>query len=158
VITDLEFVSDQFITEPLDSVDIEEPQVINLEDDGLLKENLAIFLEEAEDHLATIDQFLINDRPTNDNYNTLIRALYTLRGSSAMAHVDHVFEASSKLKTYLKHYYKKSWISSDETALLTHYAQFVRDYLHTLKHEGSEQKFVKFMTPLMWHGIATISN
>ncbi|UTO20181.1 Hpt domain-containing protein [Acinetobacter sp. Z1] len=141
VITDLEFVNDQFIAEPLDSVDIEEPQVINLEDDGLLKETLAIFLEEAEDHLATIDQFLINDRPSNENYNTLIRALHTLRGSSAMAHVHHVFEASSKVENLFKTLLQEELdSSSDETALLTHYAQFVRDYLHTLKHQGSEQK------------------
>ncbi len=106
-------------------------------DDVLIKETLAIFLEEAEDHLATIDQFLLNERPTNDNYNTLIRALHTLRGSSAMAHVDQVFEASSKVENLFKTLLQDELdSSSDETALLTNYAQFVRDYLHTLKQEG----------------------
>ena len=113
-----------------------------LDDEALIKETLAIFLEEAEDHLTTIDQFLLNDRPTNDNYNTLIRALHTLRGSSAMAHVEHVFEASSKVENLFKTLLQEELdSSSDETALLTHYAQFVRDYLHTLKHQGSQQKF-----------------
>ncbi|MCL5768294.1 Hpt domain-containing protein [Acinetobacter sp. ANC5681] len=113
-----------------------------LDDEALIKETLSIFLEEAEDHLTTIDQFLLNDRPTNDNYNTLIRALHTLRGSSAMAHVEHVFEASSKVENLFKTLLQEELdSSSDETALLTHYAQFVRDYLHTLKHQGSQQKF-----------------
>ncbi|WP_023271409.1 Hpt domain-containing protein, partial [Acinetobacter gyllenbergii] len=112
------------------------------EDEALAKETLAIFLEEAEEHLATIDQFLKNDRPSNDHYNTLIRALHTLRGSSAMAHVDHVFEASSKVENLFKTLLQEELdSSSDETALLTHYAQFVRDYLHTLKQQAPQQQF-----------------
>ncbi|MFI8033533.1 Hpt domain-containing protein [Acinetobacter sp. ABJ_C3_5] len=111
------------------------------EDEVLAKETLAIFQEEAEEHLATINQFLQNDRPSNDQYNTLIRALHTLRGSSAMAHVDHVFDASSKVENLFKTLLQEELdSSSDETALLTHYAQFVGDYLHTLKHAGSPQK------------------
>lgn len=111
------------------------------EDEALAKETLAIFQEEAEEHLATINQFLQNDRPSNDQYNTLIRALHTLRGSSAMAHVDHVFDASSKVENLFKTLLQEELdSSSDETALLTHYAQFVGDYLHTLKHAGSPQK------------------
>jgi len=144
--TGLEFVSVDSVVEP--SVDVMQTASVavnhHLEDDALIKETLAIFLEEAEDHLATIDQFLLNDRPTNDNYNTLIRALHTLRGSSAMAHVEHVFEASSKVENLFKTLLQEELdSSSDETALLTHYAQFVRDYLHTLKHQGSQQKFAE---------------
>ncbi|ENX36149.1 Hpt domain-containing protein [Acinetobacter courvalinii] len=115
--------------------------IVPFEDEALAKETLAIFQEEAEEHLATINQFLQNDRPSNDQYNTLIRALHTLRGSSAMAHVDHVFEASSKVENLFKTLLQEELdSSSDETALLTHYAQFVGDYLHTLKHAGSSQK------------------
>ena len=115
--------------------------IVPFEDEALAKETLAIFQEEAEEHLATINQFLQNDRPSNDQYNTLIRALHTLRGSSAMAHVDHVFEASSKVENLFKTLLQEELdSSSDETALLTHYAQFVGDYLHTLKHAGSPQK------------------
>nr|WP_314523437.1 Hpt domain-containing protein [uncultured Acinetobacter sp.] len=116
--------------------------IVHTDDEVLAKETLAIFLEEAEEHLATIDQFLVNERPSNDQYNTLIRALHTLRGSSAMAHVDHVFEASSKVENLFKTLLQEELdSSSDETALLTHYAQFVRDYLHTLKQQGTQQKF-----------------
>ena len=111
------------------------------QDEVLAKETLAIFLEESEDHLTAIDQFLLNERPNNDHYNTLIRALHTLRGSSSMAHVDQVFEASSKVENLFKTLLQDELdSSSDETALLTHYAQFVRDYLHTLRQQGAKQK------------------
>ncbi|MFM2332846.1 MAG: hypothetical protein RIQ74_1682, partial [Pseudomonadota bacterium] len=144
--TGLEFVSVDSVVEP--SIEVMQTALVavnhHLDDEALIKETLAIFLEEAEDHLATIDQFLLNNRPTNDHYNTLIRALHTLRGSSAMAHVEHVFEASSKVENLFKTLLQEELdSSSDETALLTHYAQFVRDYLHTLKHEGSQLKFAE---------------
>lgn len=140
VITGLEASADDNLEEAK-AVSNEENLVEDqTEDDGLIKETLAIFLEESEDHLATIDQFLLKDRPTNDNYNTLIRALHTLRGSSAMAHVDQVFDASSKVENLFKTLLQEELdSSSDETALLIHYAQFVRDYLHTLKQEGPKQ-------------------
>lgn len=142
VITGLEASADDNLEEAK-AVSNEENLVEDqTEEDGLIKETLAIFLEESEDHLATIDQFLLKDRPTNDNYNTLIRALHTLRGSSAMAHVDQVFDASSKIENLFKTLLQEELdSSSDETALLIHYAQFVRDYLHTLKQEGPKQKF-----------------
>ncbi|USA53307.1 Hpt domain-containing protein [Acinetobacter sp. C32I] len=131
-------VLEQEPLEPIAELELAAP----FEDEALAKETLAIFLEEAEEHLATIDQFLKNDRPSNDHYNTLIRALHTLRGSSAMAHVDHVFEASAKVENLFKTLLQEELdSSSDETALLTHYAQFVRDYLHTLKQQAPQQQF-----------------
>ena len=131
-------VLEQEPLEPITELELAAP----FEDEALAKETRAIFLEEAEEHLATIDQFLKNDRPSNDHYNTLIRALHTLRGSSAMAHVDHVFEASAKVENLFKTLLQEELdSSSDETALLTHYAQFVRDYLHTLKQQAPQQQF-----------------
>ena len=141
VSTDLEDVFAEDITAEVEHVEAADFDSEDQVDDVLIKETLAIFLEEAEDHLATIDQFLLNERPTNDNYNTLIRALHTLRGSSAMAHVDQVFEASSKVENLFKTLLQDELdSSSDETALLTNYAQFVRDYLHTLKQEGAQEQ------------------
>lgn len=146
VVTGLEWADAETVEETASDVlaveSLPTATTVHTDDEVLAKETLAIFLEEAEEHLATIDQFLVNDRPSNDHYNTLIRALHTLRGSSAMAHVDHVFEASSKVENLFKTLLQEELdSSSDETALLTHYAQFVRDYLHTLKQQGSQQKF-----------------
>ena len=130
---------DEIITE---SEQFEFTKVNQAEDDNFLNETRTIFLEEAEDHLATIDKFLLNDHPTNEHYNSLIRAIHTLRGSSAMAHVEHIFEASSKVENLFKTLLQDELdSSSDETSLLTHYAQFVRDYLHTLKQNGQQQEF-----------------
>lgn len=107
----------------------------------LVTEALPIFLEEAEEHLATIDEFLQQDNIEGCNYNALIRALHTLRGSSAMADVEHIFEASSKVEGLFKTLLQDELAStSNETALLTHYAEFVRDYLYTLKQAGSPEQ------------------
>lgn len=103
-------------------------------DASLLAETLAIFVEEAEEHLATIDQFLAQDQIQSQDYNGLIRALHTLRGSSSMAQIDQVFKASSKVENLFKIFVQDEIEStSKETALLVQYAEFVRDYLHVLR-------------------------
>lgn len=103
-------------------------------DASLLAETLAIFVEEAEEHLATIDQFLAQDQIHSQDYNGLIRALHTLRGSSSMAQIDQVFKASSKVENLFKTFVQDEIEStSKETALLVQYAEFVRDYLHVLR-------------------------
>nr|WP_315278900.1 Hpt domain-containing protein [uncultured Acinetobacter sp.] len=103
-------------------------------DASLLAETLAIFVEEAEEHLATIDQFLAQDQIQSQDYNGLIRALHTLRGSSSMAQIDQVFKASSKVENLFKTFVQDEIEStSKETALLVQYAEFVRDYLHVLR-------------------------
>ncbi|WP_168460581.1 Hpt domain-containing protein [Acinetobacter sp. A1] len=103
-------------------------------DESLLAETLSIFIEEAEEHLATIDQFLAQEQIKSQDYNGLIRALHTLRGSSSMAQIDQVFEASSKVENLFKAFVQDEIEStSKETALLVQYAEFVRDYLHILR-------------------------
>ena len=103
-------------------------------DDGLLSETIAIFVEESEEHLQTIEDFLQQEQHSSDQYNRLIRALHTLRGSSSMAHIDDVFDASGKVEHLFKMLVQEDTeSSSNESALLTHYAEFVRDYLHELK-------------------------
>ncbi|TCB42877.1 hybrid sensor histidine kinase/response regulator [Acinetobacter terrestris] len=105
-----------------------------------IEETVAIFIEEAEEHLATIDQFLQNDHENKQDYNALIRALHTLRGSSSMAHIEQIFEASTKAENLFKTLLQEEIVStSKQTALLIQYAEFVRDYLHTLR-QGEMQK------------------
>ncbi|WP_174493133.1 Hpt domain-containing protein [Acinetobacter sp. Marseille-Q1623] len=111
------------------------------EDRRFLAETIAIFIEESEEHLASIDTFLSIEQHTADHYNRLIRALHTLRGSSAMAHVDDVFHASSKVEQLFKILLKDdTQHSTNENALLIHYTEFVRDYLHTLVQENSSEQ------------------
>ncbi|CAM4075877.1 hybrid sensor histidine kinase/response regulator [Acinetobacter pragensis] len=108
--------------------------------DSYIEETVSIFIEEAEEHLHTIDQFLKNDNEKIQDYNGLIRALHTLRGSSSMAQIDQIFEASSKVENLFKTLLQEDIVSSSkESALLVQYAEFVRDYLHTLRKGSSEQ-------------------
>ena len=114
--------------------------ILEQEDNNYIQETVAIFIEEAEDHLATIDQFLKNEEEHTQDYNGLIRALHTLRGSSSMAQIEQIFEASTKVENLFKTLLQDDIVStSNQTALLIQYAEFVRDYLHILR-QGQTQK------------------
>ena len=114
--------------------------VLALETDSLLTETLTIFVEESEEHLATIEDFLQQDQHNSEQYNRLIRALHTMRGSSSMAHVEDVFEASGRIEHLFKMLVQEDTESSiNENTLLIHYAEFVKDYLHVLKSKNANK-------------------
>ena len=134
----------EFIDERSSAVDTEAEGITTehteTEDNNYIEETIAIFIEEAEDHLATIDQFLKNEEDHAQDYNGLIRALHTLRGSSSMAQIEQIFEASTKVENLFKTLLQDDIVStSNQTALLIQYAEFVRDYLHILR-QGQTQK------------------
>lgn len=105
-----------------------------------LEETVAIFVEEAEEHLATIHDFLKHENSAKQDYNGLIRALHTLRGSSSMAQIDDICEASVKVENLFKTLVQDEIAStSKETALLQQYSEFVGDYLHLLKQGNTEK-------------------
>ena len=121
--------------------------ILEQEDNNYIQETVAIFIEEAEDHLATIDRFLAQGQQQGQDYNGLIRALHTLRGSSSMAQIDQIFEASTKVEHLFKTLLQDEIVSSsNQTALLTQYAEFVRDYLHTLRQGGTQKLDVIYAT------------
>ena len=131
VVTAVESSEDVMTAEEMPQTEVAQEEAA---DASLLAETLAIFVEEAEEHLATIDQFLAQDQIQSQDYNGLIRALHTLRGSSSMAQIDQVFKASSKVENLFKTFVQDEIEStSKETALLVQYAEFVRDYLHVLR-------------------------
>ena len=122
----------EFATEHEDATLAEETLLQESKD--LQDVTTAIFIEEAEEHLATIDGFLKQEAEDGQDYNALIRALHTLRGSSSMAHIQQIFDASSKVENLFKTLLQEEIVSSsNETALLIQYAEFVRDYLHILR-------------------------
>ena len=134
----------EFIDERSSAVDAQAEGIATehteTEDNNYIEETIAIFIEEAEDHLATIDQFLKNEEEHTQDYNGLIRALHTLRGSSSMAQIEQIFEASTKVENLFKTLLQDDIVStSNQTALLIQYAEFVRDYLHILR-QGQTQK------------------
>lgn len=114
---------------------------IAIENEQALAETLILFMEEAEEHLATIDQFLEQEIHQHESYNALIRALHTLRGSSAMAQIDAIFEASTKVEHLFKILLQEELSShSEEIRLLRDYRQFIRNCLDLLSiHCANEQ-------------------
>ena len=133
--TGLEFTSaetEQVLEEALVAVEAQEESI--QESTDLQEVTTSIFIEEAEEHLATIDHFLKQEADEVPDYNGLIRALHTLRGSSSMAHIQQIFDASSKVENLFKTLLQEDIVSSsNETALLIQYAEFVRDFLHILR-------------------------
>lgn len=115
------------------------------ESDPLFSETVAIFIEESEDHLNTIERFIQLPTHTAEQYNQLIRALHTLRGSSSMAQVHDIFEASGQVEQLFKALAKEDTeTSSNENRLLDHYIEYIRDYLHALKkNDSSQEKFAE---------------
>ncbi|NHB57623.1 response regulator [Acinetobacter sp. 194] len=104
------------------------------DNDNIAKETLAIFFEEAEEHVDTIRKFIKDEQYTPDQFNRLIRALHTLRGSSSMAHVNDIFEATSKVDHLFKIFVQEDReIDYKEYSLLSEYIEFVEDYLYELK-------------------------
>src|SRR5690606_24650585 len=105
-----------------------------------IEETDAIIIEEAEGHLETIAEFLRPEDEKSKDYNTLIRSIHTLRGSSSMAQIEQIFEASSKVEHLFKTLLQDEIAStSKETALLIQYAEFVSDYLHLLRQGNTEK-------------------
>ncbi|KQE91114.1 Hpt domain-containing protein [Acinetobacter lactucae] len=119
---------------------ISTPEVA-IENEQTLAETLILFMEEAEEHLATIDQFLEQEIHQHESYNALIRALHTLRGSSAMAHVEPIFDASTKVEHLFKILLQEELSShSEEISLLRDYREFIRNSLDLLAaHCSTEQ-------------------
>lgn len=112
-----------------------------IESEHNLAETLVLFMEEAEEHLATIDQFLEQEIHQHESYNALIRALHTLRGSSAMAQVEAIFDASTKVEHLFKILLQEELSShSEEIVLLRDYRHFIRNCLDLLAaHYSNEQ-------------------
>ncbi|WOE40863.1 hybrid sensor histidine kinase/response regulator [Acinetobacter chinensis] len=151
-LTGLEFADDESVTAQVtDATAADEAETVQeelaevseeftaVQDDIFVQETMSIFLEEAEEHLATIEAFLAEEQSSKQDYNGLIRALHTLRGSSSMAQIEHIFDASSNVENLFKNLLQDEIVStSRETALLVQYAEFVGDYLLTLRN-GADQ-------------------
>lgn len=77
----------------------------------------------------------------------MIRAIHTLRGSSSMAQIEEIFEASSKVEHLFKTLLQDEIAStSKETAVLIQYAEFVSDYLHLLRQGDSSKLAAVYAT------------
>ncbi|MHA3052170.1 hybrid sensor histidine kinase/response regulator [Acinetobacter sp. ANC 4640] len=127
--------------EELVAVDlIERPVSIHAKEEIVFSETLTIYLEEALEHLDTINQFLQQLDPSEKQIDALIRALHTLKGSSGMAHIEPIFQASANVEHALKaHLQKEKSLTDAETDLLVNFSKFITTYLTDLKQETLEQ-------------------
>lgn len=108
----------------------------------MLAQTLAIFREETEEHLATISAFLhVLDSPSIDEFNGLIRAVHTIRGSSGMVGMNSIFTASSHVENVLKlidpeHYAEQL----QEQQLLLDYYEYVSSYIALLANDHIDEQ------------------
>ena len=97
-------------------------------------QTLEIFLEESNEHLITISTFLKHDtdRPL-EQYNQLIRAIHTIRGSSGMVGFDDMFSASTQVENTFKNLsQEKDAEHESEQQLLLSYYEYVKSYTDIL--------------------------
>lgn len=105
-----------------------------------LNESIVIFLEEISVYVADIHHFLANSAPSDDDFNRLLRALHTIRGSSSMACIDAIFDASTALESTIKQrLLQHGALLSTEQALLGQYLEFITQAVHNIQH-GLEAK------------------
>ncbi|WP_374294735.1 Hpt domain-containing protein [Acinetobacter sp.] len=97
-------------------------------------QTLEIFIEESTEHLETISSFLhLDQEPTVDEFNQLIRAVHTIRGSSGMVGFDEIFTASSNVENEYKILNSEDYLEHiAEEQLLADYYEYIRAYFAAL--------------------------
>ncbi|MCJ8146275.1 Hpt domain-containing protein [Acinetobacter sp. A3.8] len=121
--------------------------VIDLKSEKSIEnQTLEIFIEESTEHLETISKFLhLEQEPTVEEFNQLIRAVHTIRGSSGMVGFEAVFLASSNVENEFKTLIPENYLEHKaEEQLLSEYYEYVRAYIAAL--EGS--KDTKFLSEI----------
>lgn len=109
-------------------------------DKSIEKQTLEIFIEESTEHLETISGFLhLEEEPSVDAFNQLIRAVHTIRGSSGMVGFDAIFTASSHVENVFKTIDPEQYPEHPaEEQLLSDYYEYVRAYVAALEKEKAQ--------------------
>lgn len=114
---------------------------------------MEVFFEECTEHLATVQQFiLMEQQPTAESFNQLLRAIHTIRGSSGMIQQQELFEASSQIEHLLRATDVEQWSTlPHEQHVLLSYCEYVTASLFALQHHETDkiqplyQEFAKVM-------------
>ncbi|MFU8924953.1 Hpt domain-containing protein [Acinetobacter puyangensis] len=109
---------------------------------GVEDQTLEIFLEESAEHLQIISSFLhLQHEPSVEEFNQLIRAVHTIRGSSGMVGVDSIFVASSNVENVFKHIDQDRYPQLNaEKQLLLEYHEYVNAYLGVLPDDKASDQ------------------
>lgn len=98
------------------------------------QEGMAIFVEEAEEHLETIHEFIENHEQHDVIPDALIRALHTLRGSAAMSDVDSIYRLSAAFEEEFKRLIRMhEMFSAEHITLLEQFVQHVGTHLEAIE-------------------------
>lgn len=99
------------------------------------KEGVSIFVEEAEEHLDTLHQFIASpELHAEEVPDDVIRALHTLRGSAAMSKVDSVYQLASSLEDEFKRLLRMHQpVSYEHVGFLEQFVQCVGTHLEALE-------------------------
>lgn len=100
------------------------------------QETLAIYFDEAYEHLDTIRQYLDEAQPTSKQTASLVRSIHTLKGSSGMAHIEPICVASANVELSLNSELQERNELHLSLDLLPQFAEFLSHYLQGLK-EGN---------------------
>lgn len=127
-----EAVADVAVAEAVES--IEDGDAERIAAQAELQEGMAIFVEEAEEHLDTIHDFIVNHLAEDSVPDTLIRALHTLRGSAAMSSVDAIYRLSAAMENEFKRLLRiHEQYDQTHVALLEQFVQHVGAHLEAIQ-------------------------
>lgn len=111
-----------------------EAEAVSAADETDLQEGMAIFVEEAEEHLDTIHAFIVAHEDEDVVPDALIRALHTLRGSAAMSDVDSIYRLSAAMENEFKRLLRThEHYSVTHISLLEQYVQHVGAHLEAIQ-------------------------
>lgn len=99
----------------------------------------SIYLDEVNDHLTIIREYLENKSPSSKQTTYLIRAIHTLKGSSGMMQIQDLVETSAFVEHALNLEMQKMGKLSHSLDLLEQYEVFITKY-----RRGLEEKNIVF--------------
>lgn len=136
--------TDENVTQEQASIREEIEEEIVASEQSYEDQTFEIFFEESSEHLETIAAFLrLESEPNVEQFNQLIRAIHTIRGSSGMVGIDAVFAASSQVENVFKHVDQDNYAQlSAENQLLLDYYEYVKSYVAVLIENRNSDKLI----------------
>lgn len=124
----------------IDPVFDSETDLVQSTSEQLEIQTLNIYFEEVNEHLQQIFQFLhLQTNPEMDDFNELLRAIHTIRGSSGMVGVDSVFTASSHVENVFKILDQTHYADlAAENLLLLNYYEYVKSYIDAMSTDQND--------------------
>ncbi|MCF9035148.1 hybrid sensor histidine kinase/response regulator [Acinetobacter nectaris] len=115
------------------TVDVESVSIYGMH---ISQETLAIYLDEAYEHLTTITTYLNESVHTEKQTASLVRSIHTLKGSSGMAQIEPLCETSANVELSLNQELQEKGELHLSLDLLKQFSEFLTYYLDGLKNNN----------------------